>query len=97
MCDLAIPLKRAEANCTCGLSHDQTGGESMKSQQENARATAIIQTVSVCVLAELLAVFTLKAFTSHWLEAFAMSILFLGPVSVWLAPPLYRYLLDAIA
>jgi len=66
----------------------------MKSRRdiEHARNLALGQTVLICLLAEGLAVLAFRQFSDGLLEATLRSAFWLGPLSLWLAPPLHRRL-----
>jgi hypothetical protein len=65
----------------------------MKTPLEQAKVTALIQTVLLCAVVEGVVLVVLTQFTVNLLEAAAVSVVFLGPLSLWLGPPLYRRLL----
>lgn len=72
-------------------------GAAMQSEIERARSRARLQAVLICALLEGMAVLTVRPFTGGYGEAAIMSALWLGPLSLWVGPPLYRWLLRASA
>ncbi|MCE4554607.1 hypothetical protein [Pelomonas cellulosilytica] len=54
--------------------------------------TARLKTAATCVLLEALALVLMRPFTAGYGEAAFMSALTLGPLSLWVAPRLYRQL-----
>lgn len=65
----------------------------MKSESERAKLAATLQTVLVCAVVEGLLLLALRLATVNLLEAVVLSIVVFGLLSLWLAGPLYRYLL----
>ncbi len=72
-------------------------GAAMKSEAERANTNAVIQTGLICAALEGLALVTLRSFTGGYVEAAVVSALWLGPLSLWLGPVLYRHLARANA
>lgn len=65
----------------------------MKSEAERAKSIALVQTVLICAVVEGVVLLVLRQISTNFLEAAAISLFFLGPLSLWFARPLYRYLL----
>lgn len=65
----------------------------MQSETDRAKSVALIQTVLICAVLEAVVLLGLRQISTNFLEAAAVSIFFLGPLSLWFARPLYRYLL----
>ena len=64
--------------------------------EKNPRRTAALQTVCVCAAVEGLILIVLAGILNHsFIAAAVVSAGFLGPVSWWLAPAVYRRLLRA--
>jgi hypothetical protein len=62
----------------------------MTSDREHAKNVALGQTVLACLVLEGLAVLVLSQFSGSLLEAALRSMFVLGPVTPWIARPLYR-------
>jgi hypothetical protein len=67
----------------------------MKSDESRLRSAALLQTVLICGVVEALVLVVLHYWTNSWGGAVVLSIVALGPLSLWFARPLYRYLLQA--
>lgn len=67
----------------------------MKSDESRLKTTALYWTVAVCMIVEVLAVFVLRAVVGSWGGAVVLSVLLLGPLSLWIARPIYLYWLKA--
>ena len=65
----------------------------MSSETERNRSRARLQAVLLCAVLEGVAVLVVRPFTGGYGEAAFMSALWLGPLSLWVGPPLYRWLL----
>jgi len=55
----------------------------------------MVITVLACLLIEALALLAFLQFSGSLMEAALRSAFWLGPLSLWIAPPLYRRLLRA--
>jgi hypothetical protein len=62
-------------------------------ERERARNTALAQTILACLVAEGLGLFVFRQFSADLLEAALRSAIWLGPLSLWIARPIYRRLL----
>jgi hypothetical protein len=69
----------------------------MKSSASRQKAVAVLQTACICVAVEAVIILLLGTVINSYLAAAGVSFLILGPVSWWLAPPVYAYLLRASA
>ena len=67
----------------------------MQSEDERGKRSAVIQTVLICVVVELMLLLFLRVVRGTFAEAAIISFWVIGPVSLWFAAPLYRYLLRA--
>ena len=65
----------------------------MKSDESRHQSAALLQTVLICGVVEVLVLVLLQQWTKSWGGAVVLSIIALGPLSLWFARPLYRYLL----
>lgn len=64
--------------------------------EQNPRLTAALQTACICAAVEGLILMVLAGILNHsFIAAAVVSAGFLGPVSWWLAPAVYRRLLRA--
>lgn len=59
------------------------------------KTIAVLQTAGICIAIELTLVLLFGTYVDSYLGALIVLVVFLGPVSLWLAPPLYRRLLRA--
>jgi len=66
-----------------------------QSEHERAKTLAIVQTVLICLALESVVLLVLTGITGSFIGAVAASVLFLGPLSVWIAPALYKYIVKA--
>ncbi|EJE54744.1 hypothetical protein PMI14_00374 [Acidovorax sp. CF316] len=57
------------------------------------KALAALQTACICIAVELAIVLLLGALTGSYLGALGVSLVILGPASLWLAPSVYGRLL----
>ena len=86
-------LPSAPSRHSC-LNYDVT--PPMTYLEQNPRLTAALQTVCVCAAVEGLILIVLAGILNHsFIAAAVVSAGFLGPVSWWLAPAVYRRLLRA--
>lgn len=69
----------------------------MQSETERARSRARLRAVLLCAVLEGVALLLVRPFTGGYGEAAFMSAVWLGPLSLWVGPPLYRWLLRANA
>lgn len=67
----------------------------MQSEDEREKRSALIQTVLICVVVELMLLLFLRVIRGSFVEAVFISFFVIGPASLWFAAPLYRYLLRA--
>ena len=67
----------------------------MKSEDERGKRSAMIQTLLICVVVELMFLLFLHVIRGSLAEAALISFFVIGPASLWFALPLYRYLLRA--
>lgn len=65
----------------------------MQSEFDRARCAALLQTTLICLALEGVLLLVLRLVTDNFLEAAAVSIFIIGPISILVARPLYRYLL----
>ena len=65
----------------------------MQSEFDRARWAALLQTTLICLALEGILLLALRLVTDTFLEAAAVSIFLIGPISIWVSRPLYRYLL----
>jgi hypothetical protein len=65
----------------------------MKSPASREKIVAALQTACICIAVEAVIVLLLGTFMNSYLGAAGVSFLILGPVSWWLAPPIYGYFL----
>ncbi|HEY8881531.1 MAG TPA: hypothetical protein VIN03_28445 [Roseateles sp.] len=64
----------------------------MKVWLEKLLTPEVLLTMVVCLGVEALILVLAYQRLGDWLESAAFSAIVLGPVSLWLAPPLYRYM-----
>jgi len=57
------------------------------------KIVAALQTACICVMVEAVIILLLGTFMNSYLGAVGVSLFILGPVSWWLAPTVYGYLL----
>jgi len=67
----------------------------MQSDESRLRSTALLWTVAACVLLEAVALLVFRLIAETWAEAVFVSLIVVGPVSIWIAKPFYRYWLSA--
>jgi putative effector of murein hydrolase len=67
----------------------------MQSEDERGKRSAVIQTVLICVVVELIVLLFLRVIRGSFAEAALIPFFVIGPASLWFAAPLYRYLLRA--
>ncbi|HEY8360732.1 MAG TPA: hypothetical protein VIL30_25015 [Ramlibacter sp.] len=67
----------------------------MNALSSQARLVAGLQTACVCATIEGAIILALGTFMNSWLGAAGVSFLLLGPLSLWIAPAVYRRLLRA--
>jgi putative effector of murein hydrolase len=67
----------------------------MQSEDERGKRSAVIQTVLICAVVELILLLFLRVIRGSFAEAALISFFVIGPASLWFAAPLYRYLLRA--
>jgi hypothetical protein len=66
-----------------------------RSEHDRARRTALLLTVVVCAVLEVLLLLLLAGITGSFARAAVFSFLVGGPFPLWIGPPLYRYILKA--
>ena len=71
------------------------GKNQMTTLLQRALSTAGLQTIAACIIIEALLILIVFQFSGSLLGALVLTLLVIGPVSVYLAPPLYRYLVRA--
>ena len=71
--------------------------QQFQSEQDRAKGIALFQTILLCAVLEGLALIILRGITGTFLGAAIVSVIWLGPLSCWIGPALYRYLQKASA
>ena len=67
----------------------------MQSEDERKKRSALTQTILVCIALDLVLFLFLGAVLGSFASAGFAIFFVVGPVSLWFAGPLYRYLLRA--
>ena len=67
----------------------------MKSDESRLQSAALLWTIAICVVLESIAVALFRVFAGSWGGAVVLSAIVLGPLSLWIAKPIYRYWLRA--
>jgi hypothetical protein len=67
----------------------------MNAPASRAKLVAALQTACICASIEAVIILLLGTFMNSYWGAAGVSFLLLGPVSLWIAPSVYRRLLSA--
>lgn len=67
----------------------------MTTAARQEKRIAALQTACICIAVELAIVLLLGTLVDSYLGAVAVSLVILGPASLWFAPSVYGYLLPA--
>ena len=67
----------------------------MQSDESRLRSTALLWTLAACVLLEAIALLVFRVIAGNWVGALWYSLIVVGPVSLWIAKPFYKYWLRA--
>jgi hypothetical protein len=59
-------------------------------EAQSASDSALVKTVAICAILEILVLLGCYRSTDSVVGAIAMSLIFFGPLSVWVGPRLYR-------
>ena len=65
----------------------------MNSPASHAKLVAALQTACICATIDAVVILILGTLMNSYLDAAGLSLLFFGPVALWIAAPLYRHLL----
>jgi len=65
----------------------------MQSEHDRSKFTAVLLTALLCIVIEAFLLLVLTTATGSLAGAIGLSVVVLGPVSFWIAAPLYRYIL----
>ncbi|MCE3272248.1 MAG: hypothetical protein K0S57_2645 [Ramlibacter sp.] len=66
----------------------------MSSVASHAKLVAALQTAGFCATVEAMLILVVGTLMNSYLGSVGVSLLILGPVSLWIAHPLYRRLLS---
>jgi len=66
-----------------------------QSEHDRRKGVAILQTALFCIVLEAVVLLVLTGITGSFVAAVAVSVIFLGPLSLWAAPALYAHILKA--
>ena len=64
----------------------------MQSEADRKKMAAAVLTAIICLAIEIVVVVVLYGFYRSFLGAVAVSVVIFGPISLWIAPPLYRHI-----
>lgn len=64
----------------------------MQSEADRKKMAAAVLTAIICLAIEIVVVVVLYGFYRSFLGAVAVSVVIFGPISLWIAAPLYRHI-----
>lgn len=62
---------------------------------EKVLSAPFLLTLALCAVVEVLALLLVYAYLQDFLASAFFSVTLLGPASIWVAPPFYRYMVKA--